>query len=406
MNQQLESRLTYGGWPVVGASLVGLAVSPGPLVFGSLGILAGAFQSEFGWGRGDVMFALTVFNLSTIVAAPFIGRLMDQIGARRVLIIFVSLFGASLATPYFGLSSLFHLYAVLFVAGAFSPGAQSMPYTRLITSWFDRRRGLAIGLAASGLGAGYAVIPPLVDHVLTQYGWRATFGALGASVFAIPLIFVLLLARPKPTSQGVLESTSLPGKTAREAIQTRDFWVIASTILLFSCLLTGFVPHIVPLLKDEGLTGAVAAKYAAAFGATTFLGRVVVGLLLDRFFAPTVAIVFFSISLVGFVLLLGAAAPGALLIAVLLVGVGFGAESDLIAYFVSRYFGLKSFGQIYGYMLSAFIIGAAIGPIALGYGYDYFGRYTEVLVTFVGVGLLGLLALTRLGPYPFPASSD
>ena len=399
--QQSESSISYGGWRVVLASLAGLAVSPGPLVFGSFGILAGAFEAQYGWGRGDIMFSLTIFNLATIMAAPFIGRLIDKLGARKILIVSIILFGAALAVPYFGLASLLHFYIIVFIAGAVSPGAQSMSYTRLITSWFDRNRGLAIGIAASGLGVGYALIPPLVDYTIEAYGWQTTFAVLGGVVFAIPLTFVLLFARPKPGLEAGPDNQALYGVTAREAIRKPSFWIIATTIMLFSCLLTGFVPHIVPLLRDLGVTGADAAKIAGAFGVTTFLGRVVAGFLLDRFFAPHVAIAFFSVSLAGLALILFAETQMIMLIAVMMVGVGFGAESDLIGYFVSRYFGLKAFGQIYGYILSAFIIGAAIGPIILGYGFDYMGRYDEVLTAFIGVGLIGLVILSRLGPYNY-----
>ena len=80
--QQSETSISYPGWRVVLASLAGLAISPGPLVFGSIGILAGAFEAQYNWGRGDIMLSLTVFNMSTIIAAPFVGRLIDRLGAR------------------------------------------------------------------------------------------------------------------------------------------------------------------------------------------------------------------------------------------------------------------------------------------------------------------------------------
>ena len=153
---------------------------------------------------------------------------------------------------------------------------------------------------------------------------------------------------------------------------------MASSILLASAALTGVVPHIVLLALDNGFPPARAAVTASVYGLSTIFGRVLVGWFADRFFVPRVAAVFFAMSVLGFALAgLYAAHAGfpMLVFLSLVIGLGFGAESDVIALLIVRYFGLRSFGAIYGWLLSAFLIGASVGPPLFGIGHDHFGNY-------------------------------
>jgi len=399
-----ETSLRYYGWRVVGASTIGMIMSPGPLINGSAGLFAGAYEREFGWSRGDIMLSLTMFNIAALLAAPVVGYLIDRFGARTVLIVSVILFGFSVAMPSFGVSSLYHLYGIFLVIGFCSMGAQSVSYAKLITTWFDEKRGLAIGIATSGFGIGYAVVPIIVERILQHGTWQTGYLALSGLVFLLPLTAAIFYGHAKKatveTGSGAPTSLTEIGLSAPAAVRTGTFWILIFIVAVFSCILTGIVPHMIPISTGKGLDTAAAATVAAMFGVSAFLARPLVGYLIDRFFAPYVAMAFFSLAVLGLVLFMLGNGMVAFLIAAALVGIGFGTEGDLIAYFVSRYFGLRAFGQIYGYNLSAFIIGAAGGPIILGYAYDAFGGYTESLIGFVGAGIIAILMLSRLGPYP------
>jgi MFS family permease len=148
------------------------------------------------------------------------------------------------------------------------------------------------------------------------------------------------------------------------------------------------------------------AQIASVMGLSTFLGRVGVGFLVDRIFAPYVAMAFFGCSAVGFLLISGGISSNTAYLAALLLGLGFGAESDLIGYFVSRYFGLKNFGEIYGYIYGAFLIGAGAGPLLLGFGYDYFNGYQGLLRLFGIVCAFSCFLFLLLPPFPTLATSQ
>jgi MFS family permease len=163
------------------------------------------------------------------------------------------------------------------------------------------------------------------------------------------------------------------------------------------------VPHISLVALDRGMTTGQAASIAAAYGLSTIIGRVLVGALADRFFVPRVAMIFFACSGLGFVLAAlfgGSGSVGVLMLVALTIGLGFGAESDVIALFITRYFGQRCFGAIYGLLLAVFLIGASVGPALFGYGRDLSGGYGAPMLAGAVVMSMACLMLSRLGAYP------
>jgi MFS family permease len=169
----------------------------------------------------------------------------------------------------------------------------------------------------------------------------------------------------------------------------------------------GCLIHLVPLLTDRGISPQSAALAASLLGGALLLGRVGAGYLLDHFVASAVASTFFCGAAFGFVLLWSGMTGGLAFAAAFLVGLGMGAEGDIIAYLVSRYFGLLAFGEIYGYAFAAFTLGGVVGPLLMGLGFDSTGSYRLVLGIFVLASLAAAVLMTRLGPYRLwePASA-
>lgn len=392
-----EDDLRFPGWRVLLGAVIGLAFSPGPVLFGSLGLFLPHLQSAFGWNRGEIMLSLTVFNIAGVLSAPYTGRLLDRHGVRAVLFPCLIAFAAGFGAIAYFAQSLIVLYAIAFLWGALTVGAQSISYTKLISGWFARHRGLAIGIAAAGLGAGYSIVPLIASQLLAAMAWRPAFGLLGLIVVVVPLGANLILARPNPMVDG--PEGPADGMTLAEAVRTREFAVMAGAILLASAALTGVVPHIALLALDNGFTPAQAAVSASVYGLSTIFGRVLVGWLADRFFVPRVAALFFGLSMIGFAIagIWGDTAGfGLLVILSLVIGLGFGAESDVIALLIARYFGLRSFGAIYGWLLSAFLVGASVGPPLFGFGHDAFGSYGIPMLVAAGVMLIAVLLMLCL----------
>ncbi|WP_375194288.1 MFS transporter [Sphingobium sp.] len=395
-----ESSLAFPGWRVLLAAVVGLAFSPGPMIFGSLGLFAPHLADSFGWSRGGIMLSLTFFNIAGVLASPYTGQLIDRLGVRAVL--FPAM--AALALGFLALArvggSLPMLYALAFVWGALTVGTQSISYTKLITGWFVERRGLAIGIAAAGLGLGYTLVPLIVGQLLTVMPWPAALASM-AGLVLIPVLLNLIFSHPNsaPAAQGF----ATEGLSLAETRRTGSYWLMGSAILLASMALTGVVPHIALLALDRGLPPTQAALVASTYGLSTIFGRVLVGALADRFFVPRVAIAFFALSAAGFILatLVGDTRSAAMLTLVALtIGLGFGAESDVIALFISRYFGQRCFGAIYGDLLAIFLIGASAGPPLFGFGRDLTGGYQLPMLAGAAAMVAACLLLSRLSPYP------
>ena len=376
---------------------LGLSTSPGQFAFGAFGLFIEPLEQEFGWARGDMSLALTLFTLCLAITLPFIGRLVDRYGSRRVLAPSMLFLGLALCFLGWRLDSLLVLLTVYVLIGVLGAGANSPPYMRTVSAWFDRRRGLAIGTAMAGAGLGYAYVPPMVRYINDTYGWRFSFLALGAIIIlvATPLVSLYLKDPRRP----VIDAGRSPGGTSaqyagdswRQAISRGVFWMLILVFALLSFSLYGMLAHFKPLLTGMGVPSAEAGWIAGMVGIAVMVSRVVIGFLIDRIFAPRVALVVFLLSAVGMYVLSTGDAPGFAIPAALLLGLSMGAEIDLLAYLAGRYFGLKSFAVIYGLLFSAFLAGTALGPWAYGVAYDANGSYSLILV--VGAGCCALAAI-------------
>ena len=384
-------------WWIVAVAALGLSTSPGQFAYGAFSLFIEPLEQEFGWARADMSLALTLFTLCLAVTLPFMGRLVDRYGSRRVLAPSMLVLGAGLCVLGWRLDALWILLTVYVLIGVLGAGANSPPYMRTVSSWFDRRRGLAIGTAMAGAGLGYAYVPPMVRYINDTYGWRFSFLALGAIIIfvATPLVALFLKDPPHPQTAPTPGREGGAGETAgdawREAMGRGVFWMLICVFALLSFSLYGMLAHFKPMLSGMGVPGEEAGWIAGMVGIAVMVSRVVIGYLIDRIFAPRVALVVFLLSAAGMVVLSTGNAAGFAIPAALLLGLSMGAEIDLLAYLAGRYFGLKSFAVIYGLLFSAFLAGTALGPWAYGAAYDAQGTYATMLL--IGAGCCAAAAL-------------
>jgi MFS family permease len=198
----------------------------------------------------------------------------------------------------------------------------------------------------------------------------------------------------------------VPGMTAREAA-TGSFrlWFIGLAVFLVAISVNGTISHVVPILTDRGIPTHLAALALSISGLALIGGRIVSGFLLDRLFAPYVAASFFLVPLVGISLLASNWGGMIPLVAAMCLGLGVGAEIDIMAFLIGRYFGLRNFGEIYGYMVGLFVFGSGLGPLVMGICFDKTGSYKLAFgVSIVALAVASFL-ISRLGPYVYPARS-
>jgi MFS family permease len=340
----------------------------------------------------------------------WIGRLTDRFGGRKVILAGLATLGLVLLSAEAIGSKIWQLYLFYAILGVVSGGTIAVPYGVVISRWFNRRRGLALGLALMGLGAGAIVMPPLVQFLIASYGWRSAFAIAGGAVLIIPIPVIALFLKETPQGMGLwpdgagaanASAGAVEGLTWREIRNSRPFWVVVVAFVLASAGISACTIHLAELLTDRGASPAAAALSVSIVGLALVTGRVGTGFLLDRYFGPHVALVLLTIAALGIVLLWTAGAGVFARVGAFLVGLGFGAEVDIIGYLITRYFGLRALGTAFGFAFGAFVLASGLGPLIMGFAFDRTGSYDAPLVGFFLATITAAGLMTRLGPYRF-----
>lgn len=393
-------------WWIVVASVIALIASVGSINVFAFGVFLKPVSTDLGFSRGTLGSALLLNSLVTAVASPFFGRFLDRYGIRGVMLPSILLFALTIASFSFLTSSIVVLYCFYALSGLTCMGQTTIGYSKIIAQWFDKQRGLALGITTAGVGLGTALIPQFAEFWIRNFGWRMAYIALGAAIFVLAFLPVLIFVREPSAAASAAMSTPdaslAKGLTLGEAVRTPRFWALMVAFFLAVAAINGTLTHVIALLTDRGLPAQVGADALSTAGISLMLGRIASGYCLDRFWGPYVAALFFACPLVG-ILLLGSGYGGYVpSIGVILCGIGIGGELDFMAFFISRYFGLKAFGQIYGWIFGVFTIGTGAGPYVMGAAYDAMHSYNLMFKIFAGALVIVCGIFLFLGPYPFP----
>ncbi|ABK06934.1 MULTISPECIES: MFS transporter [Burkholderia cepacia complex] len=407
MNQRTGSKQPHNRWWIVIGALLGLTVGNGPIMQFTFGVFLLPVTREFGWARSQASLALAIGLAATALCVPIAGRLMDRYGVRRVSLPAITAFAAATAALAFVPPSPLAFALLYALMGAAAAGQSPLPYAKAIAAAFDQSRGLALGIAMAGVGIGTAVVPQLAQYVVAHYGWKQAYLTLGGLTFVLGITAMgWLIHEPHGATARRIDRADIPGLAIGAAVRTPQFWKLSLAFFVVAAATNGAIAHLVPLLGGRGIAPAVATSALAGAGLALTLGRLFAGWLLDRFFAPYVAIFFFLLPLAGLVLLIAGSGLGMSIAAVVLIGLGLGAEVDLIAFLLSRYFGMRSFGEIYGYLFTLFMLGNGLGPWVMGVSFDATGSYTLCLAVMCGALAVAALLVSRLGAYGYPPERD
>ncbi|MEO9599464.1 MFS transporter [Parasphingorhabdus sp.] len=411
MEASTEERGEFAlGWKVLFASAIGVACGASPVPFNVIGFTVEPLIAEFGWTRTQIVMPITIFGVIAALLAPFFGSLADKYGVRKVALYSLLAFGISFGmialTPTAQVTSTLYIYYALWVlVGLVGIGSTPVSWSRAINLWFYKHRGLALGILLMGTSLAAISVPKLAVWGIENYGWRSMF----AIVATLPLIIALPIGyflfreprtdeRPKAIGGA---SGNLTGVTLKAALKDYRFWLIWVSIAIVAGSFGGAFINLPTMLSDRGLEAQTAASVMGVLGIGIFSGRIITGMLLDRFWAGFVAFPLLCLPALSCYILLGdnitfpmAAVAGFLL------GFAAGAESDLIAYLTGRYFGMANYGKVYGMLYMPFGFFSALSPIIYANVRDTTGSYDPILSVamfafFIGGGLLLLL-----GRYP------
>lgn len=393
---------TAADWGLVLICTVGLTVSM--IYLYALGPFIVPVSEEMGWSRGETSAGLTLISLASVIAAPFVGFWVDRFGSRRIAIIGCMVFcsGISLLSRAGSHLSWLMIWAIVAVGSVMM---KPTVWMSAVAHRIHRRRGLAMGVALTGTGISSALSPIIAGAVISSSGWRTAFLVLGIGSALLLLPLLLLFFRDRPThSRGTDKRNAaegLVGLTISEGLRSAAFVRLALAGFLINFSVMGLVVHFVPLLEGERFQMGEAAALASLIGVTTIVARLVTGNLMDRFHAPTVAAIAFSLPIYACLMLLffdGSVFMAATI--AILVGAAVGAEVDALAYLSSRYFGMLSFGTLFGSITGAISLGIGLGPTAAGAIHDAFGTYQPMFLLILPLVALSVVLVATLGAYP------
>ena len=401
------------GWRVLLASALGSGAGVAPIAFYSLGAFIKPLTAEFGWTRTQVAGASLSLALGMLLVGCFIGGFADRYGARRVVLLSQPILALLLASLALISDDVVSLYAGYFLLGALGAGTLPVTFSRVVTGWFVRSRGLALGLSLVGTGVVGMLLPPYVIWLVEWVGWRGAYLGLAVLplIVGMPLTFVYF--REAPADAAVLArapTTSVPlplavpgvsGYRLREAMRRWQFWQMLLAFFIAATVIGGLNVNMLPLLTDRGINLVTAAAITGLIGATVTIGRLVSGYFLDIFHGPRVAMVMLGAPAIACFVLVGSGNNVLLsAMAIILIGFAAGAEHDIAAYFTARYFGRKHYGAIYGLLYTLYTFGSGIGPLIAGAIFDLSGSYIPALYGGALLFLLAALLIGTLGSYP------
>ncbi len=378
--------------------------------FYSYGVFFKAIAGEFGDSRLGVALGLTVTSAVGAVVAPLVGRALDRYPLRRI----IGLGATSMALGFLGLSFVrspleFYLVLGLFIGfGASSMG--NLATSKLVTNWFERHRGKALGIAATGVSFSGVVMPYVSAEIIDAYGWRNGFLAYGFFTFfvVVPVVLRFVVSRPEDVGlrpDGALQladrSTQPPPPprlSMREVARERNFWAIVAIFSLIFCCMSATLTHMVPRLTDQGHSLSVASLVMSLCAGLGVLGKLSFGWLGDRFSLRRVMLLIVAVQFAGQFIMFQALTLGWFALGAALFGFGVGGVVPMHGIVVGRTFGRERFGAVLGLMRPAMFPVQIVGVPFAGWIFDTTGSYALAFQVFLGLYVLTAVILATYRP--------
>jgi MFS family permease len=397
------------GWRMVGVAFCVDFVAVG-FFFYSYGVFFTAIEQEFGGSRLGVSLGLTVTATVGAIAAPFVGQALDRFPLKRV----ITAGAASMALGFLALSQVrtpleFYLALGVFIGfGASAMGG--LATAKLVTNWFARRRGTALGIAATGISASGVVMPFVTASLIEAFGWREGFLLYGAftALVVVPLVLRLVISSPEDVGQrpdGQAVATPLPATAPvgipghapsppAPILNDRNFWVLVAVIGLLFCCQSATLTHMVPRVTDTGVSLQTASLVMSLTAGSGIIGKLSFGWLVDRWTARRAIGFTVTAQLIGQIAMLQADGLPLFAVGAAVFGYGMGGVVPLQGALVAKTFGRARFGKALGLMRPAMFPVQIIGVPLAGGIFDATGSYRLAFLLFIALYLLAaLLAL-------------
>jgi sugar phosphate permease len=418
---QKNKQFFYGWWMVVVITVLFLTGQAAPL-----GIILKQLMEQFQTGRGEVSLSQSIFMIAMGITGIFVGRLLPRYRPRMFLL--WGSVASGIASLLLSLSpSLWFLYVFYFIAGVAGGFSNAIAMFTILSRWFSRKWGTAIGIATAGGSVGGMLVQPLVGVISQKFGWQATYLFSGALILAVNVPLILFVLKDSPESMGLAadgdtpHETTVPGQD-KLTVKTNSgstpavknpglfsyfknpaLWLVGICFAFAALGSTAITTHEVSFITDMNVSATMAAW---ARGVTLGIGAISAlasGWLSDRLMSRYVAILFFLFAIFGMLILIPANAMSQVWIFTVIYGLGIGASGTLLPIVTRDIFGPANFSALFGFIVVLFAVGAAIGSTFAGFMFDATGSYRSVFIILTALYALSiLLVYFAFGAKPKP----
>ena len=401
----------YYGWRITAASFALLFIVVGMVYYG-FPVFYAPLIAEFGWTRaqataGFLYGMLLIGPISSISS----GYLIDRYGPRRILLAGL-IVGGGAFSGFASMQSLAAYYLFFFMETIGYTSSGPAPNQVLISHWFRRMRGRALGLAYMGTGVGGAIAPVFAEYMIRHYGWRAAMAAVAAAFFFVAIPVAIWVIRDRPAELGVYpDGDPSPDSFAsevetpkslglREAAGTPAFWLILTGGIMYTGTVGGVIQHLQLFLRDQRYASQDAARVASLLLLSSIAGRFIMGYLSDLTHKKNMMIVTCLLVGLPITLLYYPNLPGALTAFAILFGFGLGSGHMLLPLITAHCFGLASLGRLMGVILTVTAASQAFTPVLVGRFYDLQKSYHWGFAIMAAMALLGATAVSFIPRRP------
>ncbi len=410
ISQGTTTQLPRKPWFVVAGSGIAQSMGAQPLILSTFSLFILPLAHETGWKRTAILATFSACAAGLALGTPIIGRLLDKFAVRPIVITAWLLYCASVALIAMMPHKLPIFYLPYFLTGLFASGTL-IPFTKAVLSWFDNKRGAAVGVMAALQGLGTTFTPLLASFLIGFAGYRDAYLWMAGFAVVVGMAMIVPFVHERGVRGGLragahrerdTPGAELPGLTIGKAVSTRHFWMIAFALCVAGICVVGFQANLVPIMAGRGIPRGQATIALSVLGFTSLLGRFG-GILLDRFHGTLVGGAVLFLGAVGIGVLAKYTSLDAALTGCALIGLSIGMEIDLLAFLTSRYFGMRSFGTLLGILQGSVILCIALGPLLIGMTYDAVGSYDTIMPFLSAALALCGITVMLLGPYRYPA---
>ena len=370
----------------------------------TIGVMIAPLEEEFGWSRSAITSGLLIVATLAVVLAPLTGRLADRIGPRKVALAGVPLFCLGFGMLALATADIRTWWALWLFLALGNMACLPTIWAAAINTHFDRNRGKALALAMCGTGLASFILPRVTPRLIEAYGWRWSYVMIAVAGFLIVYPLTLAYFRSAHEKPGQRHAPP-PSRALKGEMLSARYLKLLGASTFFSVTICALTTNAAPLMRSFGYSNIDAGDIASWMGLGSIIGRLLGGVLLDRFDAKKVAAISVMAPVLTAILLLAAGENRSVaVLAMLILGLAIGTEVDSCSYLAARHFGIGNFGALFGFINGLMLFGNGVAPFAANYVYDLTHSYDAAMWVQIPACTIAAVLFLTLGKYPEEAS--